>query len=291
MVVFLHVAYFYNTTIVGGKNELFLFLEKVSVFTFMPYFMAAFFILNGYCSKNVRSFKESFEYGCKTLIIPVFFLNLWHQHWFCVSMFGGILIHSLLRRFSNKVNYIIYATLLLIGVTINKYGLDIFYLSYTLAYAPFIFLGEKVRCIVDNNKFAIISLIICLGLWAVYYYNKQYVIPYIAGSAFRVGFKDIPVFLITTICGSSSTFLISRLLKNVDILSKIGKHSLVIYLFHFNIIMLIEPMCVPLVDNASTIESALAFCLLYTISLTCSYIIAIIINKNIPWLIGKNKYI
>ena len=153
MVVFLHVGYFYNSKIVGGKSELFHQLTYFSTFTYMPYFMAAFFLLHGYCSKKVRSFKESFEYGCKTLIIPMLFLNFWHIHWFCVAMFGGILIHSVLRNYSDKKCYILYAIMLLLSVAINKYGFDIFYLSYTLAYAPFLFIGEKMKYVVDSKKF------------------------------------------------------------------------------------------------------------------------------------------
>lgn len=248
--------------------------------------MGAFFLLHGYCSKTKRTFKETFEYGCKTLIIPVFFLTIWHIQWFCVSMFCGILIHSVLRKYSDRINYIIYTILLFIGVAINKYGWGGFYISHTLAFTPFLFLGEKIKVIVDSKKFAIVSITICLIIWSIYY--NKFTMPYITGGTFNVGFKDIPIFLVTTICGSSSLFFIAKLLEKFDIFAKLGERSLVIYLFHFNIILFLESKCVSFLDNMGTAESAVVFSVLFIVSLVGSYLVAVFIDKYCPWIIGKN---
>lgn len=287
MVVFIHVGSFYTSDYgVGGGNKLFLYLTNFSFFYFAPYFMGAFFLLHGYCSKKKRTFKETFEYGCKTLIIPVFFLTIWHIQWFCVSMFCGILIHSILRKYSDITNYIIYAVLLFIGVAINKYGWDGFYISHTLAFTPFLFLGEKIKAIVDSKKFAIVSIILCLIIWSIHY--NKFMIPFITGNKFYVGFRDIPIFLIATICGSSSLFFVAKFLEKVDIFTKFGKHSLVIFLFHFNIILFLESKCVPFVDNMGILESAVAYSILFIVSLVGSYWVAVFIEKYCPWIIGKN---
>ena len=122
----------------------------------------------------------------------------------------------------------------------------------------------------------------------MYSYRNLFFIPYIAGSAFFVGFKDIPIFLITTICGSSSVFLLSRLFDKWDMLAKLGRHSLIIYLFHFNIIIFVESKCILFIDKASTMVSAIAFCIIFAISLFGSYLVSVLINRYIPWLIGRN---
>lgn len=295
MVVFLHVGWGLKA-LANGDNSIFKIFHSFSRYCYNSYFMAAFFILHGYCSHTIRSFKESFEYGCKTLIIPCFFLNLWHYHWFAVTMFGGILIHSLLREKSDAVKAVLYAAMFLLGLAIGHTSDNYFSISYILVYSPYIFLGEKLRFIVDNKLFGLISLIAYILIWLLYRYKFNIFLPSLSGSNFSVNFENSPAFIIASISGSSAIFLISRWLQNLNcvidnLLVKLGKQSLVIYLFHFTLLSLTENLLVDYLNNADKLISLLAFAALFLFALFGSYFVGIAIEKYIPWLIGRNKFV
>lgn len=288
MVVFHHLTGYYNNeNFVGGHNELFKTLFDFSGYYFGSFRMAAFFLLFGYCSHTQRSLKDTFIRGCKVLIIPMFFLNFNHYVWFSVAMLGGMLIHCILRKYSDLTNSIIYALMFVLSVVVHKYGLNRFALQYILAYAPFIFLGEKVKAIIDNNKFAIVSIIVAVIIWTVYVL-KGWDTPAIFGGYFGCDFIDLPSFLVMSICGTSCVCLIARLLQNIDILAKIGKQSLVVYLVHFILVRVLERLLVPYLDNASMTITIIAICLLLVFIVGICYVLGELIEKYVPCLIGKN---
>lgn len=271
-------------------------MQTISCVSFMSFFMVAFFVLHGYCSHTKRTFKESFEYGCKTLIIPCFFLNLWHYHWFAVTMFGCILIDSLLKEEKDRKKYLIYTILFFLGIVAHGRGDNFFFISYILVYSSFIFLGQKFRFIVNNNKFGFLSIVIFIIIWLLHRYKYNTIIPFITGGSFKVTLSNFYVFIIASICGSSAIFLISRGLERFSgltgkLFAKLGKQSLVIYLFHFTIISIIETQCVTFLNRADTIESIIAFFGIFFVSLFGSYYVGIVIEKHFPWMIGRNKFV
>lgn len=286
MVVALHVAYIYNSSRVGGSNDVFLLITKTASFLYTSYFMAAFFLLHGYCSRRKRTVKEAFEYGSKTLIIPAFVLNYKHLQWFCVAMLGGIMIRAALRKKTDRTCWTVYAALFLAGILTHRFC-DEPYLSRIMIYAPYIFIGEKCRAVVESRKFAALSVAACLALWATYALRGDYMLPQATGDYFTFGFREAPAFLIASICGSSVVFMLARLLQRVDTLAAIGRRSLVIFLFHFTIVLVVERLSRPYLDDAGTAVSLAAFCMIFAVTLTGSYALATLIEKRAPWLTGK----
>lgn len=295
LVIFLHVGYFLISSTIGAKNFFFHKLLTISDISFVPFFMAAFFIIHGFCSKTKRTFIETFEYGCKTLIIPCFFLNLWHNHWFVVAMLGAMLIHCALRNLPDKINWILYSFIFLGGIALNTLGITYFDIPYILAYAPFLFIGEKVPAIITNNKLGIVSLFIYISSAALFFISWHTNLPFITGGNFMVSFYNFPFFIIAAITGSSVIFMVSRLLEKVkwgivDLIANFGKQSLVIYLFHFTLIIFIEQQCMSFLNNASIAVSAVAFVAIFLASLFGSYAVALLIKRYVPWLVGRKQF-
>lgn len=169
MVVFLHVGY-YPTSVWGGVNRAFELGMNTIGYLFIPFFMAAFFILSGFCSDagKKRSVEETIKKGIIKLLVPMILLKFDHDQWFCWAMFFALIFDCLIELIKNKFWRIVVLVVLPVVATFcNSRGWDYTYLDYAMVFTPFLYIGRHFKQIVSNNKVGVVCTIVYLHSWLV----------------------------------------------------------------------------------------------------------------------------
>lgn len=156
-VIFLHIGWFLWAKC-GGNNEVFIFGMKISEYSFMSFFMPAFFFIHGYCSSHSKTLIDECKTGIKTLLVPMLLLNVWHTHWFCWAMFFGCICYNAIRHIRSEcLKVIILVSMVYVGTFLSNRGLDWTDLDYALFFTPFIYIGEKCKKLRLNPTIGMIS--------------------------------------------------------------------------------------------------------------------------------------
>lgn len=156
-VIFLHIGWFLLFKC-NGVNDVFKLGNIISEFSFMSFFMPAFFFIHGYCSSHSKTLSEECKVGIKTLLVPMLLLNVWHDQWFCWAMFFGCIFYNAIRRLSSEyIKIIIFLSMVVIGTFLSNHGVDCTYLDYALFFTPFIYIGEMCKKVCFTPVLGVIS--------------------------------------------------------------------------------------------------------------------------------------
>lgn len=294
MVVFLHVGY-YPTSVWGGVNRAFELGMNAISYLFIPFFMAAFFILSGFCSDagKKRSVEETIKKGIIRLLVPMILLKFDHDQWFCWAMFFALIFDCLIELIKNKFwRMIVLAVLPVVATFCNSRGWDYTYLDYAMVFTPFLYIGRHFKQIVSNNKVGVVCTIvycICILGWFFLYKGPA---PRISGNAYHTTVWQLPVFFILSISGTSALMLVSRWIAKNKVLEYIGRNSLVYFLFHFNVLYIAKPFIGKLTElDGNYAVSALLYLLLFALVLAICTVVSKLLNHYLPWLVNKQRWV
>lgn len=286
MVVFLHVGWQFRI-VLQGDNPVFTAFHEFSRYTFEMYFMAAFFVIHGFFHKH-RTFKDNFINGAKRLLIPMLAIYLNNQ-WFCWSMFLAVIIYDLLKKVLDGYKLLLVSLILALLIVLlkTKFGFNFLYLHFAFVFVPLLWIGERFRHMIEKNIVGVMGFVICCVVSLVYFHFQHYP-PQISGSFYYVTCWDLPLFFLVSVCGTSAVILFSKLIVNNRLVNFVGKNSLVVFLFHFQLFRIINPFK-GFIERCGDnyMLSILLFFLFFFIILLCSCAVAKIVNRYFPYVVGK----
>lgn len=290
--ILLHESHFY-IAIWGGYNKTFIWLAQIVIMLHCVYSMPLFFILRGYYNRPCSLMEEIIK-GCKRLIVPMFLLYYWDEQWFCYAMFFALIEYNLIRGIKNKyVQLLVFLLLACIGSYLRRHGLDWRYISLGFMLAPFFWVGERCKWIVDNEKMGVFSLVgyfILVIIFLMYVPKEMYDNLCLNGETYP-SIRQLPFIYIAAILGSSAIFCVSRRIKRNRCLEYIGRNSMVFYLFHMNVLLWLYPVVAKYLDHfqdtESYVVSAVAYVLIFILCIAVCYCVSKFVNRYCPWVIGK----
>lgn len=280
----------------GGVNRVFEIGMHAICFLFVPFFMAAFFLLSGFCSKpdKPQSINGTIKKGIVRLLVPMLLLELFHHdQWFCWAMFFALIFDCVIEKLNNKhLRTILLIVLPIFATFCNSRGWDYIYLDYAMVFTPFLYIGRHFKQLVTSNRVGIVCTIlylICIIGWYVLYKEP---VPRISGSAYYVSVLQLPIFFVLSISGTSMLLLVSRWIAGNKVLEYIGRNSLVYFLFHFNMLYIILPL---ISDKITELDgnyaiSVLLYILLFVVILLVCTLVCKFLNRHFPWLVNKQKW-
>ena len=316
MVVVHHLPYVAHDYIGTDKIDV---LNDVNCL-FVSYFMAAFFIITGFCTNFERDFKSFLVRNLKTIVLPgalftillAWFFNLlardftlshWldseklkyillngSEWWFLSALFIDKMVYWLLHRYVKNGLAIGVITLSMMTVGIYLYSRELpeyWFYQHALAFIPFLAFGHWLRghkSLLENNALAFGGGGIVLLLSVLT--TTGVGIPYIHLTYDMIkSVWLIPMALIYAILGSLLVFRLSQCIGKNKILEYIGGQTLVVYMFHADIenILLGKVLIF-----SSTLLNVIAALAVGCVTLVVTVGIAWIINhRYLKWMVGK----
>ena len=233
-----------------------------------------FFFVAGYFSKigpdePIKAFKRLFVpfvvfciiYELFNLFImgkphnTMLFLNPGYALWFLFSLFTMKLLLPILNKFKYPI-----LTAFIVALLIGYIDAVLLGISRTCTFLPIFLIGfyynelkekievkyNKISNLLENNLFIIFLFIITISccIIAAYFLPFDAILlknPYKTHSISNMVIRSIILIL-----GGSNALLLNRLMtNNKNILTKIGKNSMSVYLLHVYIVVLIRPLMKP----------------------------------------------
>lgn len=287
------------------------YLEKI----YVPFFMASFFVVTGFCGNFNKEFKPFLIKNIKSLMIPgvCFFIMLRTTElavdlnvnflsickvfvkllfkggpWFLVSLFiSKILIWFVQNKIKHKPAQLGVGCLCLIIASIAKTCNvpELWSLYHALGMAVFLLIGIMMRNVVINRWIFICSLLIyIIYITTLIFYELH--LPRIT-SRFSLYPYETPFFIIGAVSGTWIIWYICKFINKNIILEYLGKNSLIIYLTHWviikSIIIYSQRYCWDVGLSNSTIFGLL---FVFTLSI-CLILVHVFKLKKLRWMLGK----
>lgn len=296
------------------------YIEKL----YVPFFMAAFFVVTGFCSNYNKDFKSFLRQNVKTLLVPavIFYLlihsidlTLTHQFtllklvkmlgrifiyggvWFLTSLFFAKLIaYSLINNQKIKKlchfgswggrNLVISVFLMLIPSILCAYKIpEPWSLYHSLGLVVFMFVGMYMRKL-SIGLWTFISSLISYAMYVCMLIHYDMHLPRITSKLSLYPY-EIPLFLIGAISGTLIVWYISKIIDRNDILEYLGRNSLVIYLTHWIIIKTLIVIWQMLFPNLKVIPSIMFVSLFVIVLFICIGLVKFFQCRKFSWMIGK----
>ncbi|MBO5613525.1 MAG: acyltransferase family protein [Prevotella sp.] len=297
------------------------YLEKL----YVPFFMAAFFVVTGFCSNYNKDFKSFLRTNAKSLLVPaIIFYYIIHGAdliitqrisifeivkmcgkfvlfggaWFLTSMFFAKLIAYALINNQKLKNifqsaylwggqiFVILLFLMLISSVLCTYKIpEPWSLYHSFGLVIFIILGTYMRNIKIGKYIFIASLIIYI-FYAYVLIHYDLHLPRIT-SKLSIYPYEIPLFVIGAMSGTLVIWYISKIIDRNNVLEYLGRNSLVIYLTHW---IIIKGLIVLYQRYVSYVEitTPVMFVSLFAITMImCVCLVKLFQNKRFSWMIGK----
>jgi peptidoglycan/LPS O-acetylase OafA/YrhL len=293
--------------------------EGASVFTFMSFFMATFYVGSGYFFSDKKDFRNFLLDKLKKIGIPYVTFSIWgvvifevyclltsgqlgdldlfasirtgcvRQNgplWFLFSLFFCNIIYYALSKTGGKIkNVIILVCILAAYITHNKVQI----LSYgnILLGLTFFHFGYLLRHYgerLNNWIFGVIALVTCLTIGLFSPQRLEFVRNFLVQGDWIVNF-------IYTACACFFLWYISQLWEHDNSTEKgllfLGRESIVVYAFHRPVLnWVIEPIIRYIYPSVNYFE----FLTISLVSILILYaILNHLLNKYCPQLIGKRR--
>ncbi|GEM_PF-679188 len=316
MVVVHHLPYVAHDYIGTDKIDV---LNDVNCL-FVSYFMAAFFIITGFCTNFERDFKSFLVRNVKTIVLPgalftiflAWFFNLlardftlshWldleklkyillngSEWWFLSALFIDKMVYWLLHRYVKKGLVIGIIALAMMTVGIYLYSREYpeyWFYQHALAFIPFLAFGhwlKEHKRLLENNALAFVgggAVILLSVLTAV-----GVDIPYIHLTYDMIkSVWLIPMALIYAILGSLLIFRLSQMIGKSRIMEYIGGQTLIIYMLHADIENILLGKVLIFCNVGLNVAAAL---LVGVVTIIIALVAAWIVNRRyFKWMIGK----
>lgn len=319
MVIFHHIPQValskgWDTAIWNGMNDIRYF--------YCCFFMAAFFLLTGYCSGFNKDFKPFLIKSLKSLILPaitiggiILIINAvvngtgiisvvkglvrlvigGGNNWFLSSLFIARIVYWVINRITTTqaVKCILSLCVMALGFFLHDMGvLNVWFFQHAFAMTFFLFVGDFTRQLVMGDmerlkKITGSGACLFLVVWLVLILLGLNIPSLNAG--FKVTPLDIPMYIVLSLTGSCLIFFLSIIINCNNTLEYFGKNSLTIYLFQIffiNIVLDVLNRIVPV--NVTPITHFLTIGLaLLIVPLLCVGASALFNTKYLRVLIGK----
>lgn len=270
-VVFHHVINVSNG--IGLATESLLWWQSTYLFYYC-FFLQCFFVLTGMVSNFDKTCVSYLQSNVKGLLYPflffsilecfyrfaygneVFFLKqggasvffIFESFWFLSALFIAKVIYYFIRRVSSQIwlRFLLSIVCLTLSVVLDeKLGRDYanyFHYRNALVMVPFLCFGEFIKSFfVEKNKMLLIgvSSLYLIALLSFKIWGWPSTTPYSHMAYFEFSIIDIPRYLFYATSGSLLIITISWFIKSNNLLSDLGRLSLVIYGFHSMILSFI----------------------------------------------------
>lgn len=309
LVVFHHIAF--QANIAGINNGCIQWN-----FTFLPlyssWFMPAFFIITGFCSNFLCSYKSFIKKNIATLFWPMICFYLLVSlfqigtltvdrvlkdlsigiNWFLVSLFFSKNIYFFLLNYVKRTRcrIICLVALSIAAIFCNDINfLNNNWLHYRHALYLTIFL-EIGHFLKNNKQLFDIAIKFSWVAFFVIFFACQYLeieVPGIAGLWINFNVYSLPLHLLMSILGSCMILGLSKQIGNCRPLEFIGINSLVFYLFHaFVLGIIVKTVVNIIIDPHNTIEAFIFNSTVFVSTIIICSLIAILLKFSIfSWII------
>ena len=296
------------------------YLEKL----YVPFFMAAFFVVTGFCSNFNKEFKPFFWESVKKLIVPAvifYFLMqsidmlitqgidilgaekiilrfiIFGGSWFLTSLFlakqiaywlinNNVLKGACYSNIWGGQILIVSLVLLLISSVLSTYQiLEPYKMYHSLGLTFFLFFGIYLR----KHNIGLWTFITSLTVYVIYVYMLIHYDMHLPRITSKLSLypHEIPFFLIGAISGTLIVWYISKIIDRNSILEYLGRNSLVIYLTHWIIIKTLIVLWQLLFPDLKVVPSIMFFSLFVTALLLSIGLVRVFQHRRISWMIGK----
>lgn len=296
-----------------GPDGFLITMQDIKNFSWVPFFMPAFFFITGYCGNFNKDIKSFFVSNFKSIKIPsvtltfIFALiSLIHKHdfasilpdfferfihcglWFLDALFISKFIYWGVQKYiqNKKLLGLFILLLFIIACFVQIYIDQEDYLSinHALFLTPFIWLGQVMK----NNKLDGKIGLTCLVLYlfvsimiSLFGIERPYITRKIVVSVSTI----IPLAILS-VSGTLSFVWICKLLKGNKIIEYIGLNSIIYYCLN-GWTLRIQSLFYPYFSQ-SFLLSLVLFVLIMVIALLISAVASYILNrKYISVLLGK----
>lgn len=303
-----------DTAIWNGMNDIRYF--------YCCFFMAAFFLLTGFCSNFNKDFKTFFVNSLKSLILPaiaigciILFANaiidktrvvsvlkgvvrlivFGGQNWFLSSLFIARIVYWIINYVAKPQVFkcMISLCIMAIGFSLHDSGvINIWFFQHAFAMTFFLYVGDYAKQTIKNDfvrlkNLAGIGASFFLIIWSLLFLFGLRIPSLNAG--FKVTSVDIPMYVILSLTGSCIIVFLSIIINSNKLLEYLGKNSLTIYLFQiFFINIVLDLLNKVIQDNNTPLTQIATIGLsLLLVPLLCVGASALFNTKNLRFLIGK----
>ena len=293
------------------------FIGDIKRFFFNSYYMPAFFLVTGFCSKFDIDFKSFFIKIFKTIKIPAVtltavgliirkvgkgvtdpssYLHLglihsWYESdlWFLDSLFLGKLAYWFIYRYIKSPTYriLVCITLFFLAFILGnvfhfkEYGR----LWHTLYMILFIAIGHQFKKYLTDKRITFLAIILYFSfiLFNIVLNIKQ---PIITGDII-VGSDSILQLFILSISGSIGILGVCKYLKSNKLLEYCGRNSLVFYCMHIPFLMVVCQLYRIIPTNNIFISVLTYSMFIITTFLFCHLCVVLFNTKYGKYLLGK----
>lgn len=303
------------------KSEVLAWIENINRY-YVPFYMAAFFLITGYCSNFKRNFKDFLIRNTKSILIPglcfsvlvgitEIYLIPYSQLTYLsflekITLFGGLFwfltalfIAKIIFFFINKTHLQIKPLIICILFTIacvtkitysNIPPYNYFYWIHSFILLPFIYIGSLLRTLSEKavTRIGVISTIFYIAACIIFIVVREISMPFIVGGFIMISYKSMLLYPLIAFSGSMIVIAISKLIAHNSLLELIGQQTLPIYCVHFLLLEIFYSVFGASFANASIEKSILATVLMF-MSCSCLYLIlySILNTRYLRFIIGK----
>lgn len=287
---------------------------------FVSYFMAAFFIITGYCTNFERKFKDFLVRNLKTIVLPgalftillAWFFNLlardftlshWldseklkyillngSQWWFLSALFIVKIVYWIMHRFVKKGWAVGIITIAMMTAGIYLYSREYpeyWFYQHALAFIPFLAFGHWLKDhkgLLENNALAFGGGGAVLLLSALTAAGADIPDIHLTYDMIKSVWL-IPMALIYATLGSLLIFRLSQMIGRNRILEYIGGQTLIIYMLHADIESILLGKVLIFGSVGLNVAAAL---LVGVVTIVIALAAAWIVNRRyLKWMLGK----
>lgn len=321
MVILHHVTNNAHWTF-GIETETFKIIDKVNLF-YLCFFMQAFFLISGYCSKFTESLPIFVKKNLRQLILPAFIISIivrlirfaiyqdvsyiqlmlkphfwvyaFGGYWFIYSLFFCRIIfwgmNKYIKRDSIQWTFLLLCLLfsVLLDYPVRILGREfcvpnIFFWRNTCVNLFFLALGFKFKSTLHNRNLLKISSLMFIVLYGIFSIWGGKITVYTMSS--NIELFDLPEFLILAFLGSLFVVYISTVLKENTILETLGKYSLVVYLTHGLFLNLFIEFFNIYITPVGIFTSLCFYIIVSSLTIGCSWMtIMLFKSKYVSWIL------
>lgn len=277
-------------------------------FTYLIWYMAAFFVISGYCSGFGKDNKLFIIGNAKRLLVPqvvllpiIFYLYgmltwrcllfTWNGVWFLQSLFFARVIYNFIRtKCSNMIVcvglcFAVSMLGLLWNMRFEQY--NVWNCIQGLVMIPFLAFGEILRKrTVSKGELLGCYAVFCA--WVIYKVFDTSDTIFIAGPVLNFSFLQYVLMFVVSISASVVVLDISKRINENKCLEVIGKASLIIYISHTLLAVAFGEHFPAMFATLRYAFQPLLVVLLFVVITLLSWLISVILEtKYLKWVLGK----
>lgn len=232
------------------------------------------------------------------ILKPHYWIYALGGYWFIYSLFICRIIYWLIHRYIT--NEYLHWILLLSGLVVSivsDYPFhigdseviipNIFFWKNALANLIFLAIGFKYKNVLFMKSLLGMSSILFFILLFFLALLEDKITVYTMSA--NILLEDIPIFLILAFLGSMFIIYVSFLLKQISLLEKFGKQSLLVYLIHGLYLNLCIDFTNRYILHPDNILNSILFYVLVAVItvMFCWFTIKLFEKKQLSWILGK----